>query len=303
MTVKFSIRVVRLLCAAIALPGFSVVAADVVSAPVSAEPPPIREPGVKGETATTAAPTAEISNLKSQISTAPPAATGLDELKKLKDADKLTEARVAGLDALKSATGDQKKAIEDFLGEIAATLLFSKRPMAEKVEHTVVAGDTLGALAKHYGTTVDAIRKGNNLPGQVIRLGSRLRILSGKFTITVSKTQNTLTLTLNDQFLKRYHVGTGQYSTTPTGTFSITGKVAQPTWYRPDGKSIPYGDKENLLGTHWMSIDVPGFGLHGTWEPDTIGKQSSQGCVRLANADIEELFTLVPEGTPVIITE
>jgi lipoprotein-anchoring transpeptidase ErfK/SrfK len=225
------------------------------------------------------------------------------ELKKLKEADNLTEARARGLEALKTASGEEKKAIEEFLGEIAAPLVFSKRPMPEKVDCTVTNGDSLALLAKRYGTTVDTIRKGNNLPGQVIRLGTRLRILTGKFSMVVSKEQNTLTLLLNDQFFKRYHVGTGQYATTPTGQFKITGKVAQPTWYRPDGKSIPYGDKENLLGTHWMSIDVPGFGIHGTWQPETIGKQSSQGCVRLLNSDIEELFTLVPEGTPVIIQD
>lgn len=303
MTSNFSIRAVGLLCALSVLSGLSAAAAEAVSAPVSAEPPPIREPGAPDKIPDTPPPAAaEIPTPNPQSSNSE-TASGTDTLKKLKDSDQLTEARVAGLEALRSATGEQKKAIEDFLGEIAAPLIFSKRPMAEKVEHTVVAGDTLGALAKQYGTTVDAIRKGNNLPGQVIRLGSRLRILNGKFSITVSKTQNTLTLSLNDQFFKRYRVGTGQYATTPAGKFSITGKVAQPTWYRPDGKSIPYGDKENLLGTHWMSIDVPGFGLHGTWEPDTIGRQSSQGCVRLANADIEELFTLVPEGTPVIITD
>ena len=239
--------------------------------------------------------------------TAPAVSSGpvLDELKKLKDADNFSEARAKGLEALKTAANaDEKKAIEDLLGKIAAPLVFSKRPMPEKTDYTVANGDSLDRLARKFGTTVDVIRKGNNIQGQVIRIGTRLRIFTGKFSITVSKSQNTLTLTMNDdQFFKRYRVGTGQYSTTPTGTFKITGKVAQPTWYRPDGKSIPYGDKENLLGTHWMSIDVPGFGIHGTWEPDSVGKQSSQGCIRLLNSDIEELFTLVPEGTPVIIQD
>ena len=234
---------------------------------------------------------------------APLSSSALDEVKKLKDADNLTQARATGLEALKTATGDDKKALEDLLGEMAAPLVFSKRPMPEKIDCTVTNGDSLALLAKRFGTTVDTIRKGNKITGQIIRLGTRLRILNGKFSILVSKSQNTLTLSLNGQFFKRYRVGTGQYSTTPVGAFKITGKVAQPTWYRPDGKSIPYGDKENLLGTHWMSIDVPGFGIHGTWEPDSIGKQSSQGCVRLLNSDIEELFTLVPEGTSVTIQD
>lgn len=271
------------------------------------EAPPIKEPEQKpAAQAEPPKPVAEPAPAKPPAAPAAPAPTSgiMDPLARLKEADNLTEARAKALEALKAATNAQeRKGIEDFLGEIALPLVFSKRPMPEKVEYTVVTGDTLAALAKKYDTTMEVIRKGNNIPGQVVRLGSRLRILNGKLSILVDKSDNTLVLTLNEQFFKRYRVGTGQYATTPAGSFKITGKVAQPTWYRPDGKSIPFGDKENLLGTHWMSIDVPGFGLHGTWEPDTIGKQSSQGCIRLLNSDIEELFTLVPEGTPVIIQD
>jgi lipoprotein-anchoring transpeptidase ErfK/SrfK len=94
------------------------------------------------------------------------------------------------------------------------------------------------------------------------------------------------------------------------GTFVITDKIEQPPWWRPDGKMIPFGDKENVLGTRWMSLQatgttaaVRGYGLHGTWEPETIGKQASAGCVRLKNNEVEELFLMIPTGTSVAITE
>ena len=73
---------------------------------------------------------------------------------------------------------------------------------------------------------------------------------------------------------------------------------------------VPFGDKENILGTRWMSLTATGetppargYGIHGTWEPATLGKQSSAGCIRMRNSDVEELFMLVPEGTPVTIVE
>lgn len=286
--------------------------------PVAASNAPV--PAVSTETASqppvTAATNAPVPAVETQVPAAtPPAANPAPaapspaegvaaELARLKAADQLTEARTKGVDALKQTTDPaSRRAIEDLLSTITGPLLLSKRPMPEKMDYTVVAGDSLDKLARRFGTTVDLIRKANGLPGQVIRLGTRLRILQARLAIVVDKSENTLVLTLNDSFLKRYHVGTGQYSTTPTGTFKITGKVAQPTWYHPDGRVIPYGDKENLLGTHWMSIDVPGFGIHGTWDPASIGRQSSQGCVRLVNPDIEELFTIVPEGTPVVIQD
>jgi lipoprotein-anchoring transpeptidase ErfK/SrfK len=90
---------------------------------------------------------------------------------------------------------------------------------------------------------------------------------------------------------------------TPVGDFKINDRIAQPTWWRGDGRAIPYGDKENLLGTHWLSLDIRGYGIHGTWEPDTIGKQASAGCVRMLNEEVEELYNLIPLGTTVTITD
>jgi lipoprotein-anchoring transpeptidase ErfK/SrfK len=48
---------------------------------------------------------------------------------------------------------------------------------------------------------------------------------------------------------------------------------------------------------------VKGYGIHGTWDKDSIGKAESAGCIRLRNEDVEELFLLVPVGTPVRIEE
>jgi lipoprotein-anchoring transpeptidase ErfK/SrfK len=121
--------------------------------------------------------------------------------------------------------------------------------------------------------------------------------------VQVSKSKNILDLYLDGKLFKRYRVGTGEYSRTPVGEFKITDRIPQPTWWRPDGKAIPFGDPDNELGTHWLSLDIRGYGLHGTWEPDTIGHQASAGCVRMLNEEIEELFTILPIGTPVAIVE
>jgi lipoprotein-anchoring transpeptidase ErfK/SrfK len=49
--------------------------------------------------------------------------------------------------------------------------------------------------------------------------------------------------------------------------------------------------------------DVRGYGIHGTWDNSAIGKAESQGCVRMRNEDVEELFALLPLKTAVVITE
>jgi len=202
------------------------------------------------------------------------------------------------------------KETEQILGQLNISLLLSPALMPEKIEYVVQPGDTLERLAKKHGTTVEAIQKGNSLRGKMIHPGDRLRIFNVKLAIFVSKSRNDLLLKANDLFFKRYGVGTGKFGTTPAGVFVIADKIAEPPWWRPDGKMVPFGDKENVLGTRWMSISatgttpkVRGYGIHGTWEPETIGKQASAGCIRLVNADVEELFLIVPVGTPVTIAE
>ena len=228
----------------------------------------------------------------------------LDEARKLKASDDFQGAREKAALAMEQAPDEATRtAARDLLGEVDIELVFSERAMPEKIDYTIATGDTLAKLANRNGTTLELISKGNDIKGPTIRIGDRLRIFTGKFSIKVDKSDNVLDLYINDAFFKRYKVGTGQYSKTPTGTYKITDRVAQPTWWRDDGKAIPFGDPENLLGTHWLSLDIRGYGIHGTWEPETIGKQSSAGCIRLLNEDIEELYTLIPIGTPVTIED
>jgi lipoprotein-anchoring transpeptidase ErfK/SrfK len=213
----------------------------------------------------------------------------------LKHDGKLADARTALL-AL-----DPSDATVAALNEIDTQLLFTATPATEKLDYTIQAGDSLGKLAQKYGTTVELIRKANNISGDKIRVGDRLRIYQGKFAVEVSKTGNTLTVTDSGKFFKRYRVGTGQFSKTPVGEFKITSRIESPPWYRSDGKTVPYGDPDNILGTHWLGLNVPGYGLHGTWETNSIGKQSSAGCIRLLNDDVAELYIILPIGTPVTI--
>ncbi len=233
-----------------------------------------------------------------------PAVPALNEASALREAGQVPAARDKALGALAAArTPAVKRQIEDLLGGIHTALVFTPAPMAEKVDYTIQPGDRLAGIAKQHGTTVELLAKGNGIRSSVIRPGDRLRILTGKFSILIDKSENDLVLSLSDRFFKRYRVGTGKFEKTPAGRFRITDRIAQPTWWRSDGKAVPYGDKENVLGTHWLSLDLPGYGIHGTWEPDTVGKQESAGCIRLVNADIEELYTLLPVGTPVAIQD
>ena len=233
-----------------------------------------------------------------------PALPAFNEAQTLVESGQAPAAREKALGALAAAKDAAvRRQVEDLLGRIHTSLIFTPSPMAEKVDYTIQPGDTLAGIAKQHKTTMELLTRGNGIKSAVIRPADRLRILTGQFSVLVDKSDNELVLSLNDRFFKRYRVGTGKFEKTPAGQFKITDRIAQPTWWRPDGKAVPFGDKENVLGTHWLSLDLPGYGIHGTWEPDTVGKQESAGCIRLVNADIEELYTLLPVGTPVVIQE
>lgn len=91
---------------------------------------------------------------------------------------------------------------------------------------------------------------------------------------------------------------------TPEGLFTVTVKAKNP-YYRKS--NINGGDPENPLGTRWIGFDANEtdgrmYGLHGTNNPNTIGKYVSKGCVRLQNEAIESLYDFIPLGTKVLVT-
>ena len=116
--------------------------------------------------------------------------------------------------------------------------------------------------------------------------------------IVVSLEDRKLALVANGQVKKVYRVAVGKPSTpSPVGTFTIERRAANPT-YSHDGRIVPPGPG-NPVGTRWMGLSIKGYGIHGTNEPKSIGKAASHGCIRMAKADVEELFQLVAVGDAV----
>ncbi|MCH8204322.1 MAG: tetratricopeptide repeat protein [Candidatus Hydrogenedentes bacterium] len=196
-------------------------------------------------------------------------------------------------------------------GDLNVAALFSSAPTADSKVYRVAAGDTLTSIGMRLNTTQGLLLRANNLPNaNRLRLNQNLKYTPKDFGIVIELSTKRLYLLDSEGIFNVYSVGLGKpgNDTTP-GNYKIGNKEKDPTWYKPGFGPIPPGDPRNELGTRWMPM-VPeeeglprDLGIHGTIDPDTIGKYSSMGCPRLYNDEAEELYDLVVRSTPVTVVD
>ncbi|MBI5155168.1 L,D-transpeptidase, partial [Candidatus Poribacteria bacterium] len=122
------------------------------------------------------------------------------------------------------------------------------------------------------------------------------------FSLVCDISTNRMSLYNNGRFVKTYRVRTWRAAgTTPTGEFKILNKKMNPIWKPGNGFVYQPGDANNELGTRWMAFEGDILGIHGTIHPETVGHYASNGCIGMTREDVEELFDLVTEGTPLTI--
>lgn len=192
-------------------------------------------------------------------------------------------------------------------------VLFSEEPLEGKAFlHTFLPTDRLWTLCNR---TWPKERNLHIEPGfllwvnglsdaRLIREGQVLKVPTEELSLLVSKSRFRLWVLLGDVYVREFTIGIGVNDKTPEGDFEIDTKIEKPDWYY-EGRKIPFGSPENPLGTRWMGFKrtprAAGYGIHGTKEPGSVGKAVSQGCIRMENEDVEELFTWVARGTRVRI--
>jgi lipoprotein-anchoring transpeptidase ErfK/SrfK len=149
-------------------------------------------------------------------------------------------------------------------------------------------------LQAKYGLEVDGIVGGNVL-----------NALSGQIVVDLGDLK--LYLYRDGNLVKSYSVATGSSTyPTPTGSYVVTSKIMNPTWYPPnsdwakDAEPIPPG-VANPLGTRWIGTSAPGVGIHGTPDDSSIGTYASHGCIRMHIWEVEDLYERVVIGMPVTI--
>lgn len=169
------------------------------------------------------------------------------------------------------------------------------------VEYEVQEGDSLLQIAARHGSTAAAIRCLNPaLASDTIYPGERLRVFRQPPRVVVDTVRNTLAIYIGGVLVKEYSVstGTGGVHATPKGEFKVTQVLWNPHDYQ---NSAPPGDPRNQYGPVWISLNIPGYGIHGTNDPQVIGKDASEGCIRMLSLDVIEVAQVVASMTVVEI--
>lgn len=214
-----------------------------------------------------------------------------------------SDAWAAGLSG---TTADQVRAE---LVRIGIETVFSGRilPGDGLVDRYVIrTGDSLAKIANQHAITADLIASINGIADKHrIREGQAIKVVRGPLHAVVHKGAYRLDVYVGDVLVQSFPVGLGMDDSTPRGEWRVKNKLENPTYYPPRGGAIVSADDPaNPLGERWIGLEgVSGealsqerYGVHGTSEPDTIGKSVSLGCVRMQNADVEQLYSYLVEG-------
>lgn len=206
----------------------------------------------------------------------------------------------------------EKEEIRAHLARIASETIFSRArlegdPLVDT--YAVQRGDKLIQVARRYDIPHEAIMLVNGIrdPARITE-GMKLAVPRGPFHARIYKSRFRLDLYLQDLYVRSFPVGLGADSSTPTGSWRVKNRQPNPTYYpppsAPDRRVIPPNDPKNPLGEYWIGLEgvdgevvgKEGYGIHGTIEPETIGRDASLGCVRMYEEDVAVLFRVLQVG-------
>jgi L,D-transpeptidase ErfK/SrfK len=183
--------------------------------------------------------------------------------------------------------------------------------------------DSLYSIAGRLGQRWEYLARRNELqPPFALAIGQRLQI-NNRHIVPPASIADGLLLNLpghmiylfsGGNLVKKFPVAIGRPDwPTPEGNFTIAGKQKNPVWtvprsiqeeLRKEGKlvleKVPPGP-DNPLGKYWLPLSAPGYGIHSTIWPESIGHSTSHGCIRMLPEDLEGLFPLLQSGTPLAI--
>lgn len=243
----------------------------------------------------------------------------------LQDQGKLLEARAIINDALQAGALDHPAAetLKARIRQLNQTIVFAPTRRfpddPQQSEYVVQPGDVLVKICRNLDVPAGFIARVNAVQPERIRQGQSLKIIKGPVHAVVSKKHFTMDLYLGalpgqpgSMYLDTYRVGLGEDGSTPTGLWEVPrgAKAQNPSWVNPrTNERFAADDPNNPLGERWIgltgvsgaAVGAVSYGIHGTIEPESIGKNASMGCIRLLHDDVVALFDMLSEGRSTVL--
>ena len=208
---------------------------------------------------------------------------------------RLSEALRAGVD------GPKGKAVREALMGLAERAQLSSARLPEDTyskTYVVARGDSVTRIGQKFLIPNELVMKLNGMSSPNLAAGQSIKVIQGPVNIEVSKSRHELQAWLGDTCIRVRQVGIGKANSTPEGVFVVKNKIVSPP-YQPQHKAKSEfregGAPDNPLGTRWIDIGNH-YGIHGTIDPTSIGREVSEGCIRLNSKDVEELYDMVVAG-------
>jgi LysM repeat protein len=232
-----------------------------------------------------------------------PGEAAADDGLALADSGKVFQAQTRLSEALRAGIeGPKGKAVRERLAALADRSQLSGQVVPEdpySKTYQVAGGDAVAKIGRRFLIPAELVVKLNQLASaNVIREGQTLKVIQGPVNIEIYKGRHELQAWLDQVCLRTYPIAIGASNKTPDGTFVVKSKMKNPP-YQPQHKSPSEfkaaGAPDNPLGTRWIDIGNH-YGIHGTIDPTSIGREVSEGCIRMHNKDVEELYDMVVAG-------
>jgi len=152
--------------------------------------------------------------------------------------------------------------------------------------------------------------QGSELKDEYRALMMRLNVDANEPTgdhIVIDKSEGLLKVLNGDRLVAQFPVTTGsEHDPLPLGTWKVTTYAYDPPFhYQPDlfwdvddskdEKKLPPGPN-GPVGVAWLDLTKEHYGIHGTPEPQTIGRSESHGCIRMTNWDVLRLSRMLKPG-------
>jgi len=208
---------------------------------------------------------------------------------------RLSQALRAGID------GPKGKAVREALGNLAGRAQLSGARLPDdpySKSYQVVKGDSVTRIGAKFLIPNELVMKLNGLASPAINAGQTLKLIQGPVNVEIFKDRHELQAWLGDVCIRVYPAAVGKGNSTPEGSFVVKSKMKNPP-YQPQHKAKSEfregGAADNPLGSRWIDLGDH-YGIHGTIDPASIGHDVSEGCIRLHNKDVEELWDMLAPG-------